>query len=100
MQKPAAIYQPSQKRLNENDKITYPSDYLVKRVCSSGHIAYEGHNYYVGDIFAGCRVGLFTNEEGTTEVQYANVHLGHLICQGEDPLRPMASITLPPDKKT
>ncbi len=101
MQKPADIYQPSKKRLNENDKITYPSDYLVKRVSPSGHIAFEGNKYYAGEIFAGCRVGLFfNNEKGHTEVHYANMHLGNLTYQQGDPFRPPASISPPPDKKS
>jgi len=46
---PADYYQPSERRLAENDKpIVYPSHYEVKMVSDSGHVAHEGKNYHVG----------------------------------------------------
>ena len=85
MQMPAQIYQPSERRLNENDRlITYPRDYKTKVVSTSAHIAHEGKNYQVGVAFIGKRVGLRYNDAGQTEIYYSNVLLGHLI---HDPRR-------------
>lgn len=81
---PAEFYQPSARRLNDNDKpLVYPSDLEVKVVSVSGHLAHEGRNYHVGDAFAGKRVGLRQNQSGQTEVHFANVHLGHLAFDAE-----------------
>jgi len=77
--RPAQVYQPSARRLNEHDKpITYASDFEVKLVSTSGHVAHEGKNYHVGEAFAGKRVGLRPGLNGQTELHFANVHLGHL----------------------
>lgn len=79
LQRPAEVYQPSTRRLNENDKpIVYASDFEVKTVSVSGHVAHEGKNYHVGEAFAGKRVGLRCGPDGQTELHFANVHLGHL----------------------
>ena len=81
---PAEFYQPSGRRLGENDKpLVYPPDQEVKVISGSGHLAHEGHNYHVGDAFAGKRVGLRLNPAGQTELHFANVHLGHLAFAAE-----------------
>lgn len=78
-QRPAEFYQPSPRRLHEHDKpLVYPSDFEVKVISASGHLAHEGKNYHVGEAFAGKRVGLRRNRAGQTELHFANVHLGHL----------------------
>lgn len=77
--RPAEVYQPSDRRLNENDKpIVYPADCEVKPVSASGHVAHEGKNYHVGEAFVGQRVGLRRGTDGQTELHFANVLLGHL----------------------
>lgn len=77
--RPAEIYQPCERRLNENDKpIVYAPEFEVKQVSSSGFVAHEGKNYHVGEAFADKRVGLRLNQEGQTELYFANVHLGNL----------------------
>ncbi len=76
---PAEFYQPSPRRLNEHDKpLVYSSDFEVKVVSDNGHLAHEGRNYYVGEVFAGKAVGLRLADSGQTEVYFANVHLGNL----------------------
>jgi putative transposase len=81
---PSEFYQPSERRLNENDKpIVYPVHYEVKLVSESGHVAHEGKNYYVGEAFAGKPVGLHLNDEGKTELHFANLHLGNLAFDAE-----------------
>jgi transposase InsO family protein len=83
-QRPAELYQPSTRRLNENDKpLVYSADFEVKEVSTSGFVAHEGKNYHVGEAFAGKRVGLRLNAEGQTELHFANVHLGHLAYNAE-----------------
>ena len=78
-QRPAEVYQPSTRRLHENDRpIVYAPDFEVKVVSLSGHVAHEGKNYHVGEAFAGKRVGLRPGSDGQTELHFANVHLGHL----------------------
>lgn len=84
LQFPADFYQPSERRLNENDKpIVYPSHYEVKLVSESGHVAHEGKNYHVGEAFAHKSVGLHLNDEGQTELHFANLHLGNLTFDAE-----------------
>jgi putative transposase len=78
MLRPAEIYRPSVRRLGEKDKMRYPDGYQTKRVSGSGHISHEGSNFYMSEIYAGCRVGLFANESGVTELHYSNLHLGNL----------------------
>ena len=81
---PAEFYQPSARRLGENDKpLVYPADQEVKIVSASGHLAHGGRNYYVGEAFAGKRVGLKLAADERTEVHFANVHLGHLAFDAE-----------------
>src|SRR5207253_482137 len=81
---PAEFYQPSARRLNEDDKpLVYSADYEVKGVSPNGHVAHEGKNYYVGEAFADKRVGLSLNAAGQTELYFANVHLGHLAFDAE-----------------
>lgn len=76
---PAEFYQPSARRLGENDRpLVYARDLEVKVLSGSGHLAHEGRNYHVGDAFADKRVGLKRTADGRTEVHFANVHLGHL----------------------
>jgi hypothetical protein len=83
-QRPAELYQPSARRLNETDKpIVYDAEFEVKAVSASGHLAHEGRNYHVGEAFAHKRVGLRLNANGQTELHFANVHLGHLAYDAE-----------------
>jgi transposase InsO family protein len=78
-QRPAEIYQPSTRRLNEHDKpMVYPPDYEVKEVSTSGQLAHEGRNYPLGEAFIGKCVGLRHTDDGQTELYFANVHLGCL----------------------
>jgi len=95
---PASFYQPSARRLNEDDRpLIYPSDWLVKTVSSSGHLWHDGHHYHVGEVFAGKHVALHRNCEGATELHFANVYLGNLIYDPEGGrFRPTAYIARPP----
>lgn len=95
MLRPAEIYRPSARRLGEKDIWRYPESYEVKRVSDSGHIAHQGSSFYLSEIYAGCRVGLFENEVGLTELHYANLHLGNLEFDCADPWRPRAVIIAP-----
>jgi len=76
---PADFYQPSARRLNENDKpLFYPAQFEVKTLSENGQLAHEGRHYHVGEAFARKRVGLRLNAEDQTELHFANVHLGNL----------------------
>jgi len=99
---PAEFYHPSARRLNEDDKpLVYPTNYEVKVVSTSGHLAHEGKNYQVGEVFAGKRVGLHLNPEGRTELHFANVHLGNLTFDAEGGrFRPAAYVARPNPKPT
>ncbi len=94
---PADFYQPSSRRLNENDKpIVYSSDYEVKVVAPGGLLAHEGKNYYVGEAFADKSVGLYLNAEGQTQLHFANLHLGNLTFDAEGGrFKPAAYISPP-----
>lgn len=93
---PADFYQPSARRLNENDKpLFYPSDYEVKVVSATGQLAHEGKTYHVGEAFANKRVGLRLNADGRTELHFANLHLGNLAYGSEGRFKPTAYIAPP-----
>ena len=99
MRKPAECYQPSPRRLNDSDlELTYPRDYEVKTVSTSGQLSHEGRSYHVGEAFAGKRVGLRRTKEGIAELYFANVHLGNLAFGSEGRFRPAAYIS-PPNQK-
>jgi len=95
MLKPAEIYHTSERRLGEQDKMRYPVEYEVKRISSSGHLSYRGSNFYLSDVYAGCRVALIENTEGITELHYANLHLGNLEFNSKDRWRPRSLIIKP-----
>ena len=95
MLRPAEIYHASARRLGEKDQIRYPEGYEVKRVSGSGHISYRGSNFYMSEIYAGCRVGLWENSAGITEIHYANLHLGNLEFDGKEIWRPKSLIIAP-----
>ena len=98
-QVPADFYHKSERRLHEDDRpLVYPADHEVKVISSSGFLAHEGHNYHLGEIFAGKRVGLQRTATGQTELYFANVHLGHLVFDPAERFRPTAYIA-PPDRK-
>jgi hypothetical protein len=93
---PADFYQPSARRLNENDKpLFYPSDFEVKVVSATGQLAHEGKTYHVGEAFANKRVGLRLNADGQTELHFANLHLGNLVYGSEGRFKPTAYIASP-----
>ena len=98
MLRPAEIYKGSAKRLGEKDQIRYPEGYEVKRVSSSGHLSHRGSNFYMSEIYAGCRVGLLENSDGITELHYANLHLGNLEFDGKDAWRPKALVIKPTEE--
>lgn len=99
-QLPAEFYQPSARRLNENDKpIVYPRECEVKEISSSGFLAHEGKSYHVGEAFAGKRVGLHLNSENQTELRFATVHLGTLAYGSAGRFRPTAYIAPPSHRR-
>jgi transposase InsO family protein len=99
MRKPAQVYRRSPRRLGENDKkLRYPATYLIKILTDNGQLRHDGHTYHVGEALARCRVGLFVNSSGLTELHFANVHLGNLVYDAEEQFRPKAYI-VPPHHK-
>ncbi|BET69439.1 integrase core domain-containing protein [Opitutales bacterium ASA1] len=100
MRCPAQLYRPSARRLGEQDRpVVYPADFQVKVVSTSGFLAHEGHNYHLGEIFAGKRVGLRRGPDERTELYFANVHLGNLVFDPAERFRPTAYIA-PPNRKS
>lgn len=98
MRKPADLFHASQRRLGETDKMEYPASYQIKKINPTGHMRHKGQIYYVGDIFAGCRMGVFENKEGITELHYANLHLGNLSFGVDGFFKPTAFISRPNQK--
>ncbi|MEM0966993.1 MAG: hypothetical protein AAGJ81_12660, partial [Verrucomicrobiota bacterium] len=92
MLRPAEIYRPSARRLGEKDKMRYPPGYHVCRVSGSGHVSFMGSNFYLSEIYSGCRVGLFENDRGIIELHYANLHLGNLEFDANEIWRPKTLI--------
>ena len=99
MQRPAEVYQPSSKRMGENVKIRYPKNYLVKTISTRGFLSFEGKSYHVGEHFAGCRMGLFEDDQGTVQLHYANLYLGNLRFDSQRRFRPTAYIA-PANRKS
>jgi transposase InsO family protein len=75
---PREIYRVSARRLGETDKMSYPESDVVRRISQSGALSYLGETFHLGEIYAGCRMGLRENAEGVVELHYANLHLGNL----------------------
>ena len=98
MLRPAEVYRDSSRRLGEQDKVHYPQGFEVKRVSASGHVYYRGSNFYLSEIYAGCRVGLFENLEGITELHYSNLHLGNFEFDNREIWRPKSLIIGPNEK--
>lgn len=86
--RPAQIYRGSARRLGERYKMRYPDGYQIRRVGPTGQVRHKGSSFYMGEIYAGCRVGLFDNASGVTELHYANLHLGDVEYSRGDPYRP------------
>ncbi len=64
---------------------------------SSGYLWHDGHHYFVGEVFAGKQLALHQSCEGTTELHFANLHLGNLNYEPEVArFRPPAYIARPP----
>jgi transposase InsO family protein len=98
---PADFYHPSARRLNENDRaLVYPADYEVKLISSSGFLSHEGHNYHVGEAFAGKPVGLHRNQQGQSQLYFANVHLGNLTFDARRGFQPTGYISHPQSNST
>ncbi|HEY4300688.1 MAG TPA: integrase core domain-containing protein, partial [Candidatus Didemnitutus sp.] len=100
-QRPAEVYQPSARRLNENDRpIIYAPEFEVQGVSLSGQVAHGGKNYHLGEAFAGKQVGLRPGPDAQTELHFANVHLGHLRFDAEGGrFKPTAYVApLPPPR--
>ncbi|MGH9818224.1 MAG: integrase core domain-containing protein [Candidatus Acidiferrales bacterium] len=96
---PAEFYQRSARRFGENDRaLVYPADHEVKVISTSGFLWHEGHNYHLGEAFAGKRVGVHKNDEGRTEVHFANVYPGNLTYDPHERHRSAAHVTAPPPK--
>jgi transposase InsO family protein len=99
MRRPAEIYRRSPRRLNEKDNpIRYPKDFLVKHATGNGQLLHEGHRYHLGEIYAGCPMGLHRLKDGRTALYFANLQLGYLHFDPAEQFRPKASIA-PPDRK-
>lgn len=80
MRFPAAVYQPSARRLDERIKPRlYQPDAEIQRVDSTGYIGLGGGRSYVGESFVGVDVALERSESSDLIiVRYANVTLGQL----------------------
>ncbi len=78
--------------MGEKVKIRYPKNHLVKTISTSGFISFEGKNYYVGEHFAGCRMGLYEDAHATIQLHYANLHLGNLKFDSKGRFKPEAYI--------
>jgi transposase InsO family protein len=98
MLRPFEIYHPSARRLGEKYKMRYPEGFEVKGVSDSGHISHRGSNFYLSEVYSGCRVGLLENLQGVTELHYANLYLGNLEFDGKETWRPKALIIKPTEE--
>ena len=95
MLRPAQIYRKSARRLGEKYKMRYPEGHQPKRVSGAGFIAHGGDSFYLSEIFSGCLVSVFENADGVCELHYANLHIGNLEYNFDDPYRPGKGVINP-----
>lgn len=92
MRRPAEVYQPSAKRLDERIKpMLYDIGVETRKVTKGGFISLNGNACYVGESFTGVDVAIEVNPEtGLTGLRFANVKLGWLEKGPNARLRPPA----------
>lgn len=84
-QRPAAVYRASRRKLPKKElELSYPKAWKSRWVKASGEICVEGRRWFVGDAFAGQRVGLEKVGIGEFRVHFATLVLGamHLVDRG------------------
>jgi hypothetical protein len=74
---PAEIYrpQPSPPRVIA---LSYPNDWLVRRVRSNGEIKWQGRKRFIGEAFVGYPIGLKRHGRARWKVRFAKLLIGEL----------------------
>jgi len=65
MCRPRELYHPSDRRLNENDTalVSYPANYITRKLTNTSTLLHEGHSYFVGEALADCLGYVFKPKE-------------------------------------
>jgi putative transposase len=74
---PAEIYRPG-RREQRRLKLSYPSDWVVRRVRSNGEIRWQGRKRFVGEAFVGYGIGLKTLSSKKHRVYFDGLVIGEL----------------------
>ncbi len=84
---PAEIYcpQPSRPRMAA---LSYPKEWLVRRVRSNGQIKWQGRKRFVGEAFVGYPVGLKRQGADRWQVRFAQLRIGELWDSDAGGMRP------------
>lgn len=84
---PAQVYRskPSRQRVVG---LTYPEEWLVRRVRSNGEIKWQGRKRFIGEAFVGYQVGLKRRDPVRWEVRFAKLLIGELWDSDEGGMRP------------
>ena len=88
-QMPEAVYRVSRQKLPKKElELSYPGQWKSRWVKSSGEICLEGRRWFVGEAFAGQRVGLEKVGVGVMQVHFANMLLGEMHSADGGSIRP------------
>jgi hypothetical protein len=74
---PTEIYRPKPSPLRVI-ALSYPKDWLVRRVRSNGEIKWQGRKRFIGEAFVGYRVGLKRQGRARWKVRFAKLLVGEL----------------------
>lgn len=74
---PARIYRPRPSRQRVVG-LSYPKDWLVRRVRSNGQIKWRGRKRFIGEAFVGYPVGLKRQSKARWKVRFARLLIGEL----------------------
>jgi transposase InsO family protein len=88
-QRPEVVYRVSRQKLPKKElELSYPRQWKSRWVKSSGEICLEGRRWFVGEAFAGQRVGLEKVGVGVRRVHFANMLLGEMHSADGGSIRP------------
>jgi hypothetical protein len=84
---PAQVYRPKPSRQRVVG-LSYPKEWLVRRVRSNGEIKWQGRKRFVGEAFVGYRVGLKRQDTVRWKVRFAKLVIGELWDSDAGGMRP------------
>jgi transposase InsO family protein len=87
LRRPAEIYRAKPVPIRDA-KLSYPKDWVVRRVRSNGQIKWQGRKRFIGEAFVGYPVGLKPGRKGRWVVYFGGVLIGELWESDQGAMRP------------